>query len=51
MYKYLNMILEVKCFNIKQIKVKGTTNSGNIMYLYTTANGEWKQTTPEFWEA
>lgn len=50
MYKYLENILEVKCFNGKQLKVKGTTNSGNTIYLYTTTAGEWKQTTAEFWE-
>ena len=50
MYNYLENILEVKCFNGKQLKVKGTTNSGNTIYLYTTSNGEWKQTDAEFWE-
>ena len=50
MYKYLDMVLEVKQFNTKQLKVKGITNSGNTIYLYTTSDGEWKQTTAEFWE-
>ena len=50
MYKYLESISEMKCFNSKQLKVKGATKSGKVVYLYTTSNGEWKQTDAEFWE-
>ena len=51
MYLYIESLLEVKLFNVKQLKVKGITKSGSTIYLYTTTSGEWKQTTLEFWEA
>lgn len=51
MYLYIESLLEVKVFNGKQLKVKGITKSGSTIYLYTTTSGEWRQTTPEFWEA
>ena len=50
MYKYLDKVLEVKQFNTKQLKIKGITELGKIVYLYTTSNGEWKQSDAEFWE-
>ena len=47
MYGYITKVLEVKPFNTKQVIVRGLTAEGKELYLYTTAGGEWKQTTKE----
>ena len=51
MYQYLSVIESLKTFNGTQIKVKGLSVEGKVIYLYTTKSGLWKQTTQEFWEA
>ena len=50
MYNHIVKVLEVKPFNTKQVIIRGLTAEGKELYLYTTANGEWKQTNKEVFQ-